>query len=177
MTNAKSIRESILKWLRLSDEKLGTPLSFWKDYQDDPSYFAKNLSSKQHSVLRNSGTEYPSSSYYNKHCVSSGHYACRACGLPLYTAKSKFDSGSGWPAFGCHIQGNVETKDDYSLRVKRTEVHCARCQSHLGHVFAENSSQRIDRLKSWKERQCINGVCLQYVEDDAKYDTETALSH
>ena len=79
----------------------------------------ETLSEKEYKVLREKGTEAPNSSVYNKHLPKKGHYACRACGNPLYSFKHKFESGCGWPAFGKFVSGSIETRDDYSLREKR----------------------------------------------------------
>ena len=138
------------------------------------------MSTKEFTILRTKGTERPFSSIYDKFFPGKGYFACRACGLPLYSAASKFNSGTGWPSFGEHVKGNIIPKDDYSLRVKRVELCCRRCRSHLGHVFAECNNQRLRPLKSFRERQCINGVCLRYIQEKLPEGSDshaTALLH
>jgi peptide-methionine (R)-S-oxide reductase len=176
-------------------EKDGEPLEHWKMLQEshdeitdnngeekekvvswkptDRDFWENNLSKQEHRVLRKKGTEAPRSSVYDKFYPAKGYFCCRACGLELYAAPAKFDSKTGWPSFGEHVAGNVEAKEDFDAGMKRTEVRCRRCKSHLGHVFAEQNSQRVNRLQHYTERQCINGVSIYYIKDSLPKGTDS----
>lgn len=112
------------------------------------------LSPEAYQVLRHEATEMPFSSPLD-HETRSGIYACQGCDLPLYSSKTKFDSGTGWPSFWAPLEGAIATKSDYSLMMARTEVHCKRCEGHLGHVFD-------DGPKPTGLRYCMNGVALRF---------------
>jgi peptide-methionine (R)-S-oxide reductase len=124
-------------------------------------------------VLIKKGTESPRSSTYDTFYPSKGHFCCRACGLELYAANAKFDSHTGRPSFGEHVAGNVEAKDDFDRALKVTDIRCRRCKSHLGHVFVEKNSQRVNRLEHFTERQCINGVAIFYIKDSLPKGTDS----
>ena len=94
----------------------------------------KRLDPQQYDVLRKHGTERPGPSALN-HEKRKGTFECAACDLPLFSSDTKFESGTGWPSFNDPIDGAVETSTDRSYGMERTEVHCANCGSHLGHVF------------------------------------------
>lgn len=88
-----------------------------------------------------------------------GTYTCAGCDLPLYRSETKYDSRTGWPSFWDAIEGAVGTQDDYSyFLIRRTEVHCARCGGHLGHVFN-------DGPQPTGKRHCINGLAMGFVPD------------
>lgn len=105
-------------------------------------------------VMRKHGTERAGTSPLNKE-QRAGQYACAACGLPLFESSTKFDSGTGWPSFFAPLPKAVGTTTDRGFGTSRTEVHCARCGGHLGHVFA-------DGPQPTGERYCMNGVALQF---------------
>ncbi|MGI4879699.1 MAG: peptide-methionine (R)-S-oxide reductase MsrB [Janthinobacterium lividum] len=112
------------------------------------------LSPDQFRVLREHGTERPGTSPLNNE-KRAGVFDCAACGTPVYTSETKYDSRSGWPSFFAPIPGAVETTVDRSLAMVRTEVHCATCGGHLGHVFD-------DGPRPTGQRHCINGVALTF---------------
>jgi peptide-methionine (R)-S-oxide reductase len=97
----------------------------------------KILTPEQYKVLRKQGTEPAWTGKYHNH-KEKGVYVCAACGLPLFSSETKFDSGTGWPSFWKPIdESHVGTHTDRSFFMTRTEVHCARCGGHLGHVFPD----------------------------------------
>ena len=117
------------------------------------------LTSEQYHILRQKGTEKP---YTGKflHNTKSGTYVCGACGTPLFSSSTKFDSGSGWPSFYDVIsKGVVELRSDTSLGMKRVEVVCTKCGGHLSHMFD-------DGPKPTGKRYCINSLSLDFTEDN-----------
>jgi peptide-methionine (R)-S-oxide reductase len=126
--------------------------SFRVSYSDEQ--WRTRLSPEAYDVLRHAGTESPFSSPLD-HETRAGIYACAGCALPLYDAKTKFDSGTGWPSFYEPLPHAVATSTDTSLLETRTEVHCSRCGGHLGHVFD-------DGPKPTGLRYCMNGVALAF---------------
>ncbi len=112
------------------------------------------LSPEAFAVLRKHGTERAGTSPLNQE-HRRGIYACAGCGLPLFESTTKFDSGTGWPSFFAPLPQAVGSRTDRSLWMTRTEVHCARCGGHLGHVFPDGPPPS-------GERYCINGVSLQF---------------
>jgi peptide-methionine (R)-S-oxide reductase len=115
------------------------------------------LTPDQYDVMRGHGTEAPGS------CAlllekRPGRFSCAGCGQPLFEAKTKFESGTGWPSFNDPIEGAVETSTDRTLGMVRTEVHCASCGSHLGHVFDDGPPPT-------HLRYCMNGIAMNFVPD------------
>ena len=114
----------------------------------------KRLTLAQFDILRGHGTERAGSSPLD-HEKRKGTFACAGCDLPLFSSGTKFDSGTGWPSFYEPLPGAVRTTTDRSFFMKRTEVHCARCLGHLGHVF--NDGPRPTGLL-----YCMNGLSLAF---------------
>lgn len=114
------------------------------------------LTSDQYDVLRNKETERPFTGEYDNF-FEKGMYVCAACGNPLFTSDAKFDSHCGWPSFDQAIKGSVIYKTDNSLGMRRTEVMCANCGGHLGHVFDDGPS------KTTGERFCTNSVSIKFI--------------
>ena len=121
----------------------------------------KILTPEQYQVMRRHGTERPGScALLTEH--RAGTFSCAACGLPLFVADRKFESGTGWPSFFAPLDGAVGSSVDDSMFMRRTEVHCNRCGGHLGHVFEDGPPPT-------GLRYCINGVALTFVPaPDAK---------
>jgi len=117
----------------------------------------KRLTPKQYEVLRQHGTERPFTGEYCEKPKGAGIFQCAGCGTDLFVVETKFDSGTGWPSFYDPIHtNNVGTKVDRSYGMIRTEVHCARCGGHLGHVFEDGPPPT-------HLRYCINSASLTFV--------------
>ncbi len=112
------------------------------------------LTPEQYSIMREHGTERPGSCAL-LHEKRAGTFACAGCDKPLFRSTLKFESGTGWPSFNDPVPGSVETTVDRSHGMVRTEVHCAACGSHLGHVFPDGPPPT-------GLRYCINGVALNF---------------
>jgi peptide-methionine (R)-S-oxide reductase len=112
------------------------------------------LSPDEFRVLRRAGTEAPWSGEYVS-TKTEGVYNCRACGAQLFESTSKFDSHCGWPSFDDAIPGTVKEIEDRSMGMSRTEIRCARCDSHLGHVF------RGERMTDKNTRHCVNSLSIR----------------
>lgn len=128
-----------------------------EDWKSKPeSYWKEKLTPEQYKICRQKGTERAfTGKYWDNH--AKGIYRCAACGQELFSSETKFESGTGWPSYYDIIKtGNVEVKEDNSWFMKRTEVVCGRCGSHLGHVFD-------DGPKPTNKRYCINSACLEFV--------------
>ena len=112
------------------------------------------LSPDEFRVLRRAGTEAPWSGEYVS-TKTEGVYHCRACGAQLFESTAKFDSHCGWPSFDDAIPGTVKEIEDRSMGMARTEIRCARCDSHLGHVF------RGERMTDKNTRHCVNSLSIR----------------
>jgi peptide-methionine (R)-S-oxide reductase len=134
-----------------------TTKSYPVTYSD--AEWRKILTPEQYDVMRGHGTEAPGS------CAlllekRPGHFSCVGCGTTLFETKRKFESGTGWPSFDEPVKGTTETTVDRTFGMVRTEVHCATCGSHLGHVFDDGPPPT-------HQRYCINGVAMNFVPDKA----------
>ena len=116
----------------------------------------KDLTPEQYRVLRQHGTERAGTSPLNNE-KREGVYFCAGCGTPLFDSATKYESGSGWPSFYKPLESAVGTTTDSSHLMVRTEVHCAKCGGHLGHVFP-------DGPRPTGERYCMNGAALKFEE-------------
>lgn len=118
----------------------------------DEAELKQRLTPQQYNILREKGTEAPFSSPLLEE-KGSGMFNCAVCGNELFASTAKFDSGTGWPSFDQAIPGSVEMHEDNAYGMSRTEVVCAKCGSHLGHVFDDGPATTGKRF-------CINGACL-----------------
>ncbi len=114
----------------------------------------EKLTNFEYKVMREEGTERSGSSSL-LHEKRAGVYDCKGCDLPLYNASTKYDSRTGWPSFYQSLPNSVGTKDDNKFFMQRTEVHCRRCGSHLGHIFD-------DGPQPTGKRHCLNGISLVF---------------
>jgi len=119
----------------------------------EPKEVNKNLSEQAKKVLFEKGTEAPFSGEYVD-TDEQGMYTCANCGNPLFSSETKFHSGTGWPSFDQALPGAVEFHEDVTHGMHRTEVVCAKCGAHLGHVFNDGPAETTGK------RFCINSVCL-----------------
>jgi methionine-R-sulfoxide reductase len=116
----------------------------------------KTLTPEQYHILREKGTEYPGSGEYNHHSAK-GTYVCAGCGTELFTSDQKFDSHCGWPSFDNNIAGGDRVKQvkDLSHGMIRTEIVCAKCGGHLGHIFDDGPT-------ATGQRYCVNSLSLKF---------------
>ena len=132
---------------------------------DDPKTLTeeewrKKLTSEQYHVLREAGTERAFTGQYDKH-YEEGEYTCAGCGTVLFESDAKYNSGCGWPAFTKPAEDEtIEERRDTSFGMIRTEVLCAKCGGHLGHVFPDGPSE------AGGMRYCINSAALDFEKDD-----------
>lgn len=133
----------------MTDKKNKLPEEEWK----------KKLTTEQYHVLREKGTEKPYSGKYNIH-TAKGIYTCAACGSELFTSEMKFDSHCGWPGFDKEIPGGkIERHIDKTFGLIRTEIVCANCGSHLGHLFDDGPT-------STGLRYCVNSLSLDFKKEE-----------
>ena len=123
-------------------------------WQLSEAEWKKRLTPFQYKILREAGTERPFTSPLDKE-KRAGTFLCAGCALPLYASRTKYDSKTGWPSFWKPLPGAIATGTDWDAGYPRTEVHCARCGGHLGHVFD-------DGPKPTGLRYCMNGVALTF---------------
>ncbi len=141
----------------VSPELTTTFLKFMKKIIKTEEEWKKILTPEQFHIMREKGTEMAYSCAWHQEDLGHGVFHCAACDLPLFSSGTKFASGTGWPSYFEPIDSeNVEEKEDWSAGVPRTEVICARCGSHLGHVFED-----VPNTPSGK-RYCINSVSLNF---------------
>jgi peptide-methionine (R)-S-oxide reductase len=118
----------------------------------------RTLTPEQFQVLREHGTEPPGASPLNRE-KRDGMFACAGCGQPLFSSAAKFESGTGWPSFWAPLERAVRTTTDRSLGMTRSEIHCARCGGHLGHVFPDGPEPS-------GMRYCMNGAAMKFQTKD-----------
>ncbi|MFT5254508.1 MAG: peptide-methionine (R)-S-oxide reductase [Flavobacteriales bacterium] len=116
----------------------------------------EELGEERYRILRKKGTEYPHTGKYNLH-YEQGTYCCGGCGEPLFKSDSKFDAHCGWPSFDDAIPGKVKNILDKTLGMIRTEIVCAKCGGHLGHVFNDGPTKT-------GERYCVNSLSIDFKE-------------
>ncbi|PVW15678.1 peptide-methionine (R)-S-oxide reductase MsrB [Marixanthomonas spongiae] len=125
--------------------------------QKTEAEWRKELGEEKYRILREAGTERPHTGKYNIH-FEDGTYKCGACHTPLFKSESKFESSCGWPSFDEAIDGAVEYVRDTSLGMIRTEILCANCGSHLGHVFNDGPTETGQRF-------CVNSLSVDFEEE------------
>ena len=115
------------------------------------------LSPEEFNILRKKGTEYPYSGKFNNH-YEEGTYLCKGCGAPLYLSQSKYDSHCGWPSYDQSIEGALELIPDHSNGMLRTEIVCANCGGHQGHVFNDGPTKTGLRF-------CVNSASISFIKN------------
>ena len=149
------LRRKILKLLGLSILFVSLPYQFLKSATK--KLINPDLSKAQKDIMFNEGTERPFTSELLQE-KRDGFYHCANCGAKLFSSKSKFDSGTGWPSFFDYLPNALEFKTDFKLVIPRKEYHCSRCGGHHGHVFK-------DGPEPTGLRYCNNGLVLNFIPD------------
>lgn len=124
------------------------------EIEKTPQQWLAELGPERYQILREKGTEYPHSGVYNLH-FQNGTYCCGACHTPLFSSETKFESGCGWPSFDRSLPGAIEYQEDRTHGMLRTEILCAKCGSHLGHVFDDGPT-------ATGIRYCVNSLSLDF---------------
>jgi len=143
-----------LAWRLFAHDEAAAVAATPAPFQLSDAEWRKRLSPQAYNVLRHAATEFPFTSPLNSE-HRKGVFVCAGCALPLFASATKFDSGTGWPSFWDHLPRAIGERTDRSLGDDRTEVHCARCAGHLGHVFE-------DGPKPTGLRYCMNGVAMAF---------------
>ena len=147
----------IAGWRGMQGSGEAAPAAAPFEIEKPDAEWRKLLTPAQYDVLRQHGTERPFSSPLD-HEKRKGTFACAGCDLPVYSSDTKFDSGTGWPSFYQPLDGAVDTTQDRSFFMVRTEVHCSKCGGHLGHVFD-------DGPRPTGQRYCMNGAAMDFKPD------------
>jgi methionine-R-sulfoxide reductase len=132
------------------------------NYNKTDAEWKKTLTPEQYEILRKKGTEAPGTGEYNHH-TEKGVYTCAGCGTELFTSEQKFDSHCGWPSFDNNIAGGDRVKQvkDFSHGMIRTEIVCAKCGGHLGHIFDDGPT-------ATGQRYCVNSLSLKFISAEKK---------
>ena len=141
-----------------SEKKSETKKPMETSYNKSDAEWQKLLSPEQYEVLRKKGTEAPGTGVYNNH-FKKGFYTCAGCGTELFSSEQKFDSHCGWPSFDGELGGGDRVKKvkDFSHGMIRTEILCAKCGGHLGHIFDDGPTAS-------GQRYCVNSLSLGFKE-------------
>lgn len=161
--NFRSSRVSNTRIARMSatgDTAGGSKMAAGRDPKTvSDAEWREMLTTEEYRILREKGTEHPGTGEYEGFYPKEGHFVCRACSNPLYSASSKFKSGCGWPAFDKCYKNSIATNVDMSFGSRRVEIVCAKCDGHLGHVF-EGESMTVTN-----ERHCVNSVSVKFIAE------------
>jgi peptide-methionine (R)-S-oxide reductase len=157
--NMKAVEQIQNNWKSLLASGVKAPLPS-ESLKLTKEEWRKRLNADQFYILRDEGTERPSSSPLNEE-KRPGVFACAGCDLPLFTSEMKYESGTGWPSFFTTIPGVFGTSTDFKLILPRSEYHCVRCGGHHGHVFKDGPPPT-------GQRWCNNGAALKFIPKSGK---------